>query len=414
MRILFLSNFYPPHELGGYAQLCQEVADRLRDRGHALHVLTSRHRRPGTNGAEERHVSRELFLESEIDYYRPLDFFTRRAARGRANRRALERVIERHDPDIVVVWGMWNLSLELPAWLESRLAGRVVYYIASYWPTDEDPHSRYWRLPANRLLTEGIKRPLRVAALASLAREGYPPPLRLDHAYCCSAYVRDTLVTAGAIPPEARVLYTGIDTTPFDAVAASRTPSAGNLRLLYFGRLIEDKGVHTALEALARLEREGAAGGMTLTLLGGGHPDYVRRLREMIARDGLADRVRFVPQIPRDQVPALLADHDIYLFTSIWPEPLARSVMEAMAAGLLVIGSEVGGQPEMMRDGENALTFPPGDAASLAQRLARVADEPALVADLARAGRATVRERFRIERMIDEVERELVSIAGDA
>lgn len=413
MRILFLSNFYPPHELGGYAQLCQEVADRLRARGHDLHVLTSRHRRAGTNGVEEPHVSRELYLESEIAYYRPLAFFTRRAAQRRANREALERVLARHQPEVVMVWGMWNLSLDLPAMLEARLPERVAYYIASYWPTDEEPHARYWRLPANRVLTEGIKRPLRAAALHLLAREGYPPALRLERVYCCSAYVRDRLAGAGAIPPDSRVLYTGIDTTPFDAVADARR-ARDDLRLLYFGRLIEDKGVHTALEAIARLAREGSTGALTLTVLGGGHPDYERRLRSIVARDGLDDRIRFVPQVPRDEIPAILGAHDIYLFTSIWPEPLARSVMEAMAAGLLVIGSEVGGQPEMMHDGVNALTFPAGDAAALAAQLARVSGEPAKVTSLARAGRATVRDRFRIERMIDELEQELAGIAGAA
>lgn len=417
MRILFLSNFYPPHELGGYGQLCAEVADHLRQRGHDLHVLTSTFRRAGANGADEPYVSRTLHLESEVDYYRPAAFFASRPSRRRANRRAVERALVTHQPDVVVVWGMWNLSLELPALLESVCPQRVAYYIASYWPTDEDPHARYWRLPANRQLTEQIKRPLRAAARRILDHEGYPPSLALERVFCCSAYVRDRLQSAGAIPPTARVMYTGIDIEPFDAVATARelrSTRQTDLRLLYFGRLVEDKGVHTALEALGQLATRGLAETMTLTVLGGGHPDYVKRLETTARRDGLAERVRFLRQVPRDEIPALLGEHDVYLFTSIWPEPLARSVMEAMAAGLLVVGSEVGGQPEMMVDGVNALTFPPGDMQVLADQLATVAADTGLFDRLAAAGRATIRERFRIERMIDEFEQALAEIAGAA
>ncbi len=68
----------------------------------------------------------------------------------------------------------------------------------------------------------------------------------------------------------------------------------------------------------------------------------------MVASLGLSKQVEFVRQVPRTEIPQWLGGFDLFLFTSIWPEPMARSVMEAMAAGLLVIGSAVGGQMEML------------------------------------------------------------------
>lgn len=408
MRLLFLSNLYPPHDLGGYEQLCQEAADALRARGHAVHVLTSRF---GTVGQPEQdgNVTRSLYLQADVDHYRPADVLFRRA-RERANARELGLAIERFSPDLVVVWGMWNLSREVPYWAEQWLPGRVAYYVSSYWPSDPDVHEQYWRAPANHPVVSALLRPFGERVIRQVRAERAAHPLRLEEARCCSGYVRDTLVRSGSLPDAAQVLYCGIDPAPF----ARGTPEQHNgpLRLLYFGSLLPHKGVHTAVEALGLLRERGLDDRVHLTLLGGGHPDYVARLHRLVGDLDLGDRVEFAGRVPRAEVPGRLAEHDVFLFTSIWAEPLARTVMEAMAAGLLVIGSEVGGQTEMLADGENALTFQPEDATTLAEQIARVLAEPALGRRLAEAGRQMALERFTTRRMVDGLEAWLAEMAA--
>jgi glycosyltransferase involved in cell wall biosynthesis len=107
-----------------------------------------------------------------------------------------------------------------------------------------------------------------------------------------------------------------------------------------------------------------------------------------------------------------LAGHDVFLFTSVWEEPIARSVMEAMAAGLVVVGVPVGGQSEMLLDGANALVFPPGDADALAGCILRLQRDPDLAPRLSDAGRQMVLERFTLDRMVDEMETWLTGIAA--
>jgi glycosyltransferase involved in cell wall biosynthesis len=162
--------------------------------------------------------------------------------------------------------------------------------------------------------------------------------------------------------------------------------------MVYFGRLIGDKGVHTAIDALHLLDRKGKAEGLELTVIGRGHPEYERRLSEMVGNYGLSEQVRFVPQVSRAEIPTWLSRFDAFLFTSIWPEPLARSVMEAMAAGLLVIG----------------LTFDAGDAKSLASRIGEAREQPHHRARLARAGRKLIHDRFTLDRMAQELEQYLL------
>src|SRR5207249_4901365 len=123
MRILFLSNFYPPHAIGGYEQWCQEVADLLAARGHRVTVLTSRYGlEPGCkmSQTDEKQppdrpvVIRTLHLQADLAYYQPVHFFLQRRQQERANQRELHRVIDQVQPDVLMVWGMWNLSHNLP------------------------------------------------------------------------------------------------------------------------------------------------------------------------------------------------------------------------------------------------------------------------------------------------------------
>jgi glycosyltransferase involved in cell wall biosynthesis len=414
MRLLFLSNFYPPYEIGGYEQWCQEVATCLMNRGHEIAVLTSRYGAQKTSKNGTQQVTRTLYLQADIAYYRPIDFFLRRPCQDRANNRALRKKIAQFRPDIVMVWGMWNLSHSLPYWAEQWMSGRVAYFISNYWPIDTDPHTAYWRLPTRRPILELIKRPLRALALSKLRMERYPPQLRFEHAVCCSEYVRNNLVNVGRLPSGAGVLLGGIDPEPFLKISRLGKNNSheqnGPLQLLYFGRLIYDKGVHTAMEAMGLLKQRGLAKGIQMTILGSGHPDYEAKLRRMLDQLDIGDKVRFVRQVPRKEVPEWLRRFDVYLFTSIWPEPMARSVMEAMAAGLLVIGTEVGGQAEMLAHGQNALTFKAQDVECLASHIARVSNDPLLRLRLARAGQQMVLERFTLERMVNEIEEYLFHI----
>jgi glycosyltransferase involved in cell wall biosynthesis len=246
---------------------------------------------------------------------------------------------------------------------------------------------------------------LRTIALAQMRRDGYRPRLAFAHTVCVSRYIRDKLVAADAIPQTAGVLYNGVDPAPFLAHPRPKPSSQERpLRLLFFGSLIPIKGVHVAVEALGILKQRGLADRCELTILGRGHPDYVASLTTRVGELDLQNHIRFKDWIARADVPEMLRQYDVFLFTSTGPEAMARTVMEAMAAGLLVIGSEVGGQTEMLQNNQNALTFQAGDARGLADQVEQILSDPTLLKRLARAGQRTVLERFTLDRMVNEIE----------
>jgi glycosyltransferase involved in cell wall biosynthesis len=246
--------------------------------------------------------------------------------------------------------------------------------------------------------------PARWQARRILTKKRTQFPLTLSHVAFVSQYVRQKHQQAGIRPPDARVIYNGIDPYPFLAAAQRRKPAPDALRLLYIGGLTPAKGVHVAIEALGVLKRSEELNNLSLRIVGGGQPDYENKLRQRVVDLGLEAYVTFQGREPRRKIPAIMAEHDVLLFTSIYEEPIARTVMEGMAAGLAVIATAVGGQAEMLEDGANALVTPPGDVNALATTIVRLKRDTGLRRHLATAGRKTIQTHFTLKRMVDEIE----------
>jgi glycogen synthase len=401
VRILIVTNFYGINS-GGEEQSCQQVVEGLNERGHVTLVLTSRapsRHMPGRSAGVYRLLKLEM---DQIPWRHSLTFFTQRRARERRNLQCLERVINEFKPDIIYIWGMWNLHRSLAALAEARYPGKVIYRFATYWPTLPSQNVMYWRTPGRTRLSQIPKRVLAPLALALLAREAQPHPLKFERAMCVSAATRATLVEAGIPVSSARIIYTGLQVERYQQRGAGMPRAGqGGMNLLYAGRLSPDKGLVSALEALAKLVHSEGRRQLRLTLVGAGSSDF----------EHLTEQVSFSGWQPAESMPELLQRYDVLLVPSTWPEPFSRAVLEGMISGIVVVASRIGGTPEAIVDGENGLLFDPGDADGLAQKIGQLADDPAYAARLARAGRETVLERFTHSVMMNEIEAFLKEVA---
>lgn len=411
MRILSLSNFYPPASRGGYEQWCQEVTEELRRRGHETAVLTSTHGREALSEPDPAWVHRDLHLEMEFASLRnSVEFFTGRKDKEKANLACLGRVMQEFAPDVVLVWGMWNLSRALPAMAEQLAPGRVVYYLGDYWPTLPRQTETYWQVPARSWVTAAPKALLKPLARHVLLNEPQASP-EYAHVLYSSGFLRDELKRKGFCAKNEEVICGAIDTALYQD---NHRKSEGRGRpvrsLLYAGRLAAEKGVHTAIEALSLLIHDKGQTHVTLTIAGNGEPDYEQRLRELAKREQVETAITFMRALPKTAMPALYGEADVLLFTSIWPEPFGRVVVEAMASGVAVVGTAVGGAGEILSDNENALVFAPGDANGLAARVDQLIEAPELHNRLAECGRRTAAEKFDMRRMAAEIEAALYKI----
>jgi glycogen synthase len=412
LRILFLTNFYLPYGSGGEEQSCLQMVEGLKQRGHVTFVLTSMH---GTNNVpvEADGIYRALYLEMDLVPWRhSLTFFTQRKAREKHNLQCFERVLKQFKPDIIFIWGMWNLPQSLPALAEARYPDKVIYRFATYWPTLPSQHEFYWRALGRKWYSRIPKQVLGHIALAMLARENQHPALTFKHAICVSAATRNILVEAGIPVANARVIHTGLDDKPYLNGQHNNCPGddSQNLNLLYAGRLCEEKGVDTAIRALEKLVFGQDRRGISLSVVGSGSTDYETYLRNLVNQAGLNDYVSFYGHVPAEEMPKLLQKFDVLLIPSTWPEPFARVVLEGMISALVVVATPTGGTTEILADGENGLLFAPDDAEDLAQKIVCLAADPKLRRRLALAGQQTVIERFTKTKMMDEVESYLQEI----
>jgi 1,4-alpha-glucan branching enzyme len=172
---------------------------------------------------------------------------------------------------------------------------------------------------------------------------------------------------------------------------------------------VPDKGVHTVLEAFGILcQREAAQSLASLTILGDGPANYMQHLRERVAILGIGNRVEFLAPVRREQMPEVLSKYDVLIVSSEYAEPIARSMQEGMAMGLLVIGTVTGGSGELLQHEHNGLVFTAADAQSLAAQIARAGSLPGLRAKLAQQGQKDVRANFDIRLTVERIENYLL------
>lgn len=155
------------------------------------------------------------------------------------------------------------------------------------------------------------------------------------------------------------------------------------LRILFVGRLSVEKGLTYLLDACAMLDAQVP---YELTIVGGGPLEAEVRAR-------LTARTRFTGVVPRAHLGAVYGDHDVFC-TPALSEPFATVILEALVSGLPVIGTRVGGIPDVVEEGRNGLLVPPADAPALAGAISRLALDEPLRASMAGRARASVLPRL--------------------
>jgi len=232
----------------------------------------------------------------------------------------------------------------------------------------------------------------------------YPPPFSLiesynlrnaDYAIAGNSEAVKVLQAKGYRGPTRVIPQFGVDPDIYRfQVSGSRfqgsnlQPGTWNLELFtigYVGRLVEEKGVHILLRAVA-----GLSGEWRLRILGSG--PQKARLESLATELGIAERVRFEEPIPSTQMPGYYNQLDALVLPSLtrpnWKEQFGRVLIEAMACGVPVVGSDSGEIPNVI--GDAGLVFPEGDVQALQDKLPQLMADPALRDELAQRGRERV------------------------
>lgn len=373
MKILMVSWEYPPVIIGGLGRHVYQLATALAADGHEVVVLA---RRPsGTDPSthpttDEVHEGVRVIAAAqdphEFDFGRDMMAWT--MAMGHAMIRAgLTLQAKGWQPDIVHAhdWLVAHPAIALAEFFD-------VPMVSTVHATEAGRHSGW--------VSGQISR--QVHAVESwFVRES-------DSLIACSASMADEISELfGPDLAEIVVIRNGIDSSrwPF----AHRQAHPGPPELLYIGRLEYEKGVHEAIAALPRIRRTHP--GTTLTIAGDGtQQDW---LVEVARKHKVLKAVHFAGLVDHDELLRLMRRADVAVLPSHY-EPFGIAALEAAAAGIPLVTSNVGGLGEAVIDGETGVSFPPRDVTALAAAVRRVLDDPVAAQQRAIAARERLTSDF--------------------
>lgn len=267
---------------------------------------------------------------------------------------------------------------------------------------DEEPYNTATYLAARAMRKLNPNARILFFSWQNIARR-YPPPFAWMEKY---VYQNSDAAIAGSHEAE-KILRAKGFTKPLhvipqfgvpDSFAPAPAPrESGPVVIGYAGRLVHEKGIQVLMHAVQPLQ-----GDWQLKILGSGPlsdslPTLARQL-------GIQDRVQFAPWTASDQMPQFYNSLDILAVPSLtqpnWKEQFGRVIMEAMACGVAVVGSDSGEIPNVI--GDAGMIVPENDTAALATALSKLIENPSLRKTLGNKGRARAITHYSQQRVVDD------------
>lgn len=373
-RVLMLSWEFPPRIIGGIARHVDELSRALAAQGLHVDVLTAHH--PDAPSAETIAAGggQVRVLRAMAAPINPADFI---AEIHQLNFGLLERLLREGQADYDLIHAHdWLVAFAA----RTLKHGRSLPLIATLHATE-----------AGR--NQGIRTPLQ----SYIHSVEWMLTYDAWRVICCSQAMVDEVVAGLRVPRDKmRMIPNGIDSGRVSC-GDSREKLAGFRRrwaapqeriVLFVGRLVREKGVEVLVDALPEVLL--AHPEVKLVVAGAG---WYGHLIARAAARGVGRKVVFTGFLPEEEVPRLYAVADVAAFPSLY-EPFGIVALEAMAAGVPVVTSDVGGFREVVRHGETGLHTWANNPHSLAWGINWVLSDPELAERLRRCGRRAVGERY--------------------
>ncbi len=404
-RLLVVSNLFPPYVGGGAEVVAWRQAHALKARGHSVSVFAGSVAPADQAGRLDVDDDNGLRVwRTPVASFEPDDNFFVPSIAAR-----LQSVLEAEQPDIVHFHNLNGLGFSLVPLVKRRGLPAIV--------TLHDHGGYCFRATALRpdesVCTEPEACALACRGAIHPHAVGLALPMRLRRDYVAWALAHaDRLISpsaalaasfrnAGAADPaQVEVISNGIDLSPLRTL--TRRCGDGIVHFACIAYLGEHKGVPDLLQAAARLAAApDLAGRWSLSLAGDGH--LRAQVEAEIAGGRFGNAVTYLGRVPRERILAEMATIDVVVLPSRWPENEPVVLLEAIAAGVAQLATNVGGIPDLVQPGVTGELVPPRDPVALADAMAAYIRDP----DRARRhGEANLarRDQFSEDATIDAIE----------
>ena len=400
MRILVLSDLYPPYYIGGHEIRCKIIADGLSEKGHEVHILTSTY---GINGqSKDKNIYRLLYF---IDWRGSKKRYMqiKNALLARLNYLITNKLIKQLRPDIIYAGKISGISILASKAIQS-VNSPIVHHLGNYFPAELVEMCVLEKNPLKRLLRKIIY--------------GFNDIDDFDfkHILVVSEAVKKRYVEAGFVADNISIIPPRGIPSVLIRKEYNRNIKLHDeqTKLLYVGRLSKEKGIDTALKTVEYLTNKSEMQNLTLDIIGDGDEQYVKELHIITEKLGIENRVKFIGELQYEDV---LKEYDNYymlLVPSLWEEPFGVIILEAMSQGLPVIASKVGGIPDILENEKTGLLVPPGDSLKMAEAVKKLVDNPSLHETISRNGIKRVQEEYTNELIIEKIENYMFSVFNES
>ena len=381
MRLLVITNLYPPQELGGYGRCLSDFVWGLRCLGHFVTVLCSDApylNKSSTNLSDDPHVFRTLQLKGT--YENGLTSFNDPSICRNIdllNQQVISSMLTQ-DIDGILLGNLDLIGFQFfPSMLRFNIP--VLHHIGFVSPPFS-PHpilssTNYHMLPASAAVAHSLSRAGFDVSVSNVVYPGARTDLFSPHDEHLSSSLSFALSQAS------RGIPLGSPSNP--------------LKIGFAGLLMASKGVHTLVKATIQLIESGFS--VQLNLAGHTYDmSYKAQLQHIISRCSDPSAIKFFGNLDRTKLVRFWERHHVGVFPSIYPEAFGISAAEIMASGLVLISSGVGGASELFINGQDGLSFQASNSRSLVQVFNNLLANTSLFARLTQNSYRTVRENFSV------------------
>ena len=373
MRILVITNLYPPYYIGGYEISCFDSVEFLK-KNHDVAVIT------GNFGVENEQ-------EKEFNYSEPwrilkyIDYISGNAVDKHNvevhNYKKTIEVINSFKPDFVFIWNCQKISIA-PVIAVQKTGLPVLYSIGDFWPDVYEQKS----------VSAFIKRTVKSILPGAIGGK-----LKLNYTLTPSEWVGKEVIRKyhskrNYVVPRSVVLPDIVE-----------RKSGNTIRYVSCGRIEPLKGYELAIDAFKHLEKED----FIYEIYGDGDSAYMDKLTRFIHEKNLQKKIKLMGKT--DDVSEVYKNCDVLVFSSLATETFGRVVIEAMSYGMAVIVPNRYGASEIVSNMDNGIVFDYGSADSLAEAVLVLMQDAELRIRLGKAGRETVKNKFNYYTVQSEIEK---------
>lgn len=384
MKILIISNYYPPYYFGGYELACKATAEFLSSQGHTIYILT------GSYMAENFNDNL-----NPMTPYRKLKYINYETSSAwnkycveKYNYQITSDLIRKINPDLVYLWNMKGVSIA-PIIAAQDLNVRRVFEIGDFWP------GIYLQPGFSAFLKRKVKA---ILPWTIGGRLDISPVIAVSQWVGCEMKAKYHSQDVYVVPNGIRI---GENET-------SKKSCDHTVKYMFSGRIDPEKGLDIAIKAFGILTERDREIDFEFDIYGDGNKEYTKYCSKLISDHGLNGQIKMYGR--STDINEQYKLHDCLLMPTIMREPFGLVIIEAMAHYMVVVASNHYGPAEIIADRVDGLLFEPDNPEDLAGKILQVHNDSEFRNRIGNAGRKKVVEKYELNYVKRQVESILLKL----